>query len=146
MVRSAVFVVTFTINSVIFLPIVSRTPIGTSFCGQTSTTVREYATVLPTGILFQATKWIVLVHFSIFLAICMQVVQILLIIRFARGLLFCYFYDCIKLLYCNISPMSGSMTGLKRYQGRLYLKFVWPFYLLLLELLVPYDLLLSVLS
>ena len=58
-VRSDVFVVNFTGYSIKFLPSVSHTRIGSSLCGLMLTTMCEYATVNPTGILLRATKQIV---------------------------------------------------------------------------------------
>ena len=65
-VRSAVFVVTFTVYSIRFPPTVSRNLIGSYFCGCMANTMHDYVTMLTTGIYFCVTKPIVFVffHFS----------------------------------------------------------------------------------
>ena len=60
---SAVFVVTFPGYSIQFPPAVSRTRIGSSLRGRTLTTMCEYLSVHPTGILFLVIKQIVFVPF-----------------------------------------------------------------------------------
>ena len=87
-VRSAIFVVTFPGYSIIFPPAVSLTLMGSSFCGRMSSTIREYVTVHPTGILLRATKRIVFFPFLIFLEIRLPVFQIPLTIRFSTGISF----------------------------------------------------------
>ena len=61
LVRSAVFVVTFPEYSIQFNPTVSLTLIGYSLFGLTSTTIRDYVSVRPTGILLHATRRILFV-------------------------------------------------------------------------------------
>ena len=89
-VRFAFFVVTFTGYSILFPSTVSRNRIGYSLCGLKLTTIREYVAVRPTGILLRATKRIVFVPFLLLLAIDLQVVQIILIVTFSRGVLFLF--------------------------------------------------------
>ena len=60
-VRSAVFVVTFPVYSILFPPTVRCTPIGYFLCGRTSTKMCEYVTMLLTGIFLHATNWIVFI-------------------------------------------------------------------------------------
>ena len=87
-VRYAVFVVIFPGYSVRLPPAVSCTMIGYSFCGSKSIIMRDYLTMHPTGIFLCATKRMVFIIFLLLMAICLQVVQIPLKIRYARGLLF----------------------------------------------------------
>ena len=115
-VRSAFFVVTFPVYSIRCPPKAIFTIIVSSLCRCTSTMMCEYVIVHRTCILFFATKRIVFVTFSIFLEICLQVVQIPLIIRFARGLLLFFPFDWIISLYCSMSLVSVSITVFTRYQ------------------------------
>ena len=85
-VRSAIFDVTFPGYSILPPPTASHTLVGYSFCGRTSTTIREYVTMLTTIILLRATKRIVFVPFLIFLAIQLQFFQIILIICSANDI------------------------------------------------------------
>ena len=96
---SDIFVVTFPGYSIQFTPTVIRTLIGYYLCGHTSTNMREYLTMRPTGILMCATKLIVLS-----LVICPQVVQIPLTIRFAGGLLFLFILLALD-LFTVIYPL-----------------------------------------
>ena len=76
----------------------------------------EYVTVCTTGILLRATKRIVFIPFVTFPGNPSAS-------RpnsfdgpfFQRSLVFSHF-SCIKSLYCNISPVSVSITALKRYK------------------------------
>ena len=49
--------------------------------------------------------------------ICLQVVQIILILNFSIGLLFLFLFGCIKYVYFSISLVYESTTALDRYRG-----------------------------
>ena len=66
LVISTVFFVTIPGYSNRFPPILIPNQIRYSLCGRTSTTMREYVTVHPTGILLRATKQISFVPFFTF--------------------------------------------------------------------------------
>ena len=97
---SAAFAITFPGYSIIFPSAVRLTLIGSSLSDFTSTTMRDYVNMRPTGILLHATKRIVFVPFSIFLEIRLHVVHIPLTIRFSRGVLFIFLL--IALDICNV--------------------------------------------
>ena len=92
--------------------------IGYYFCGLMSTTMCEYVTVRPTGILLRATKRIVFINFFTFPGdpsiICPNPVDNTFYQRYLVSL---YFY-CIIYLYCSMYSVSGSITALARYQGK----------------------------
>ena len=117
MLRSAVFVVTYSGYSIIFFLTVIRNIMGSSFCGLMLTTMRVYVNVRPAGIMLRDTKRIVFVTFSLFLVIYLQVVQNSFESLFFQRSRVSFSFDLIRSLYCRIPPVFGLITVLKRYQG-----------------------------
>ena len=85
---SSVFVVTFPGYLIQPPPTVSLTQFGSYLYVHTLTSMCEYVTVCPTGILLRATKGIVYVPFCNCTDNISVSVQIILTVRFARGILF----------------------------------------------------------
>ena len=115
---SAVFVVTFPGCLIIFPPTVILTLVGSSVCGITSTTMREYANVHPTGILLRATKRIVLVPFFTFPGNPSASLPNCFDHPFCQRYLVSFSSDFIRYLYCRTSPVYVSITVLTRYHGK----------------------------
>ena len=80
--------------------------------------MREYVTVCTTGILLHATKQVVFITFLTFpsnpSASCPNYFDNM----FCQRSLVAFFFYWIKYLYCRISPTSGLITALTRYQGK----------------------------
>ena len=114
---SAVFVVNFPGYPIRSPPSVICTQIGSSSCSFTLTKMRDYLTLHPTSILSRSIKQIVFVHFFTFLCNQSATCRDSFDNSFSRGL-FSFSYACNKYLYCNVYPVSGSITALTRYQGK----------------------------
>ena len=117
-VRSAIFVVTFTIYSIIFPPTVSLTLMVSYFCGSTLTTMCEYVTVCPTGILVRALLKRVFVPFSTFPGNMSASLPNYFDNPFFQRYLVSFYFDFVISLYCRNSPVYVSITVLARYHGK----------------------------
>ena len=117
-VRSSVFGVTFTGYSIWFIATVIWTLIGSSLCVRISTTIHEYVTLRPTGILLCVTKLILFVPFFTFPGNPSASRPNSFENPFYRRSLVSFYFDCIIYLYYIMPPVSESTTALTRYQGK----------------------------